>query len=283
MILSGDEILKRLKNGEIFKAGSWDESALKEASYALRIAPDGLMVEEESYPPGKKFPREYIEIEPGRIAVLSTVERLNMPDNLVGKIGVRLDQALQGVTGLMGIQVDPLYGSGEDDERLFIRVANLGNEPVRLFPGDQVFTFELHELKGKIGSPPHRDPMWHRITRRLSNQNKSSWTYITRVRSDLTAETEKVRHTFQPIVLFGVFLVAVTILGVAISLILSVRDTPQLEVPSWVTNWGWILLYTLSVATLSTALVGVATFLQSTAPLFSRKRRRDRKRRGDGD
>ena len=52
----------------------------------------------------------YIAIEPGEIAILSTKERLNMPENLVGKIGIRLDAALKGLVGLMGIQVDPCMG-----------------------------------------------------------------------------------------------------------------------------------------------------------------------------
>lgn len=259
MILSGNAILKRLENGQIFREGTWDQSALKEASYALRLAPDGLMIEGEHYEPGEKIPKEYIEIKPGKIAILSTIERLNMPSDLVGKIGIRLDQALLGVTGLMGIQVDPLYGYGKD-ERLFVRVANLGNESVRLSPCDQIFTFELHEVKGDVSAPAAKEASWKRIKRVLAHQNNSSWTYVTRVESDFSIETQKVRDSFQPVVMFGVFLVAVTILGVAISLILGVRDTPQVKVPIWVTDWGWILLlFTLSAATIATAfMVGVA-------------------------
>jgi hypothetical protein len=57
--------------------------------------------------------------------------------------------------------------------------------------------------------------------------------------------------------MFGIFLVAVTILGVAIAVIVSVRDTPEASVPSWVTDWGWILLmFTLTMATAATAAIG---------------------------
>ena len=45
MILSGESILERLKDGEIFRQGTWDEGSIKEASYALRLANDGLLVE----------------------------------------------------------------------------------------------------------------------------------------------------------------------------------------------------------------------------------------------
>ena len=273
MILSGKAIRERLDADEIFRRDTWDETALKEASYALRLAPDGLILDGKQYRPGKTFEGDYIEIKPGRIAILSTVERMNMPCNLVGKIGIRLDHAQQGITGLMGIQVDPLYGHDKPDERLFIRVANLGNESIRLSPYEQVFTFEVHTVKGEVEGPPEgRECSWTRITRVLSNQRNSSWTYVTRVRSDLSVETRRVQDTFQPVVLFGVFLVAATILGVVISLILSVRDTPELQVPAWVTDWGWgLLIGALFIATIATAWIGVAAGLQLTRSLVGRR------------
>ena len=64
-----------------------------------------------------------------------------------------------------------------------------------------------------MGPSEGRECSWTRITKVLSNQSNSSWTYVTRVRSDLSVETERIRDTFQPVVLFGIFLVAATILG----------------------------------------------------------------------
>ena len=55
-----------------------------------------------------------------------------MPGDLVGKIGIRFDYASIGLTGLMGIQVDPLFGRDLDKERLYVRVANLGNAPISI-------------------------------------------------------------------------------------------------------------------------------------------------------
>ena len=161
MILSGEAIRERLNDGQIFRHGSWVEGSLKEASYALRIADDGLLINGEFYDPGVHFTETYIEIEPGKIAILSTKERLNMPNNLMGKIGIRFDQAAQGLTSLIGIQVDPLFGSDKDNERLFIRVANLGNESLKLLPGAEVFTFEVHEVTGKVRAPsPGKESTW---------------------------------------------------------------------------------------------------------------------------
>ena len=199
-----------------------------------------------------------------------------MPRDLVGKIGIRFKYACQGLTGLMGIQVDPFYGWGHEKERLFIRVANLGNDPILIPLYAEVFTFELHKVSGYVPEPlKPRPPMWLRIQDTLANQHHMSWSNVTRVQLDVesvqrdlkeqesgltrrldTARAE-IRDYLQPLILFGIFLVAVTILSVALSVIVSGRDTPEVYVPSWVTNWGWILLMTtLSAATVSTAIMG---------------------------
>ena len=268
MILSGEAIRERLAEGEIFRAGTWDETYLKEASYALRVAPDGLVVEDKKYPPGQCIENDYLEVQPGKIAILSTVERLNMPVDLVGKIGIRLRFALQGITGLMGIQVDPLYGHDKKDERLYIRVANLGNEPVKIRRGDDVFTFELHQVEGKVQTT-HKPDMWNSINRRLEDQSQLSWTYASRVEAELnskiTEATERNRDYLQPVVMFGIFLVAVTILGVSLSTILNVEQFPEINL-----HYGSLtvsivlimLLIVLGTAILGTLAIGIAAIVK---------------------
>ena len=138
MILGHNEIHNRLAKGEVFRRDTWDPSCIKEASYVLRIADDGLLLDGQFYDPfnqKNRYEGDYIVIDPGKIAILSTKEELIMPPDLVGKIGIRLEFALLGLTGLMGIQVDPLYGHDKKRERLYIRVANFGNAPIRLSPG----------------------------------------------------------------------------------------------------------------------------------------------------
>ena len=270
MILGSEEILRRLNGGDVFREGTWVEKSIKEASYALRVAGDGLMLGGRRYRPEKDHVEGAIEIEPGEIAILSTLERLNMPGDLVGKIGIRFDYASQGLTGLMGIQVDPFFGRDADIERLYIRVANLANDPISIPLHDEVFTFELHEVIGNVPEPSRpRTEMWHRIWEILAGQREPSWSYVTRVQSELSAEakelderlkveTKNIRDYLQPVVMFGIFLVAVTILGVSLTVILSVRETPTITVPIWITNWGWVLLLsTLSIATVLTAAMGV--------------------------
>ena len=237
MILAREEILHRLKAGDIFRRGTWCTSCLQEASYALRIADDALLVDGKFYDRGKNYDGDYIKIEPGKIAILSTKELLNMPKNLVGKVGIRIKYAIQGLTGLMGIQVDPLYGHDKPAERLYIRVANFGNTTIQLSPGDQVFTFELHELLGTF-QPTKKKSTWLRMKDGLRYQSNSSWSYVTQVEQDLSAQTQSLKDFLQPLVMFGVFLVAVTILGVALTILMQAPSARDLEGTVWFTD-GW--------------------------------------------
>ena len=67
MILGKDAIRERLNNGEVFKDGTWVEESIMEASYALRVASDGLLLGGRRYKPGEDSIDGRIEIEPGEI------------------------------------------------------------------------------------------------------------------------------------------------------------------------------------------------------------------------
>ena len=290
MILSGDAIRARLELGQIFKAGTWKCKHLKQASYALRVAPDGLMLEGTQYRPEEDYYQGDIVIGSGKIAILSTMEKMNMPSDLLGKIGIRFKYACQGLTGLMGIQVDPFYGRGHPKERLYIRVANLGNDDIVIPICAEVFTFELHVIYGNVSVPSEcREPMWHRIQNTLANQANKSWSNVTQVQENvadvenrLENSIKAIKDYLQPLVIFGIFLVAVTILGVVLTVIVSGSDIPEVYVPTWVRNWGWkVLLGTLSAGAIATSLMGLVT-VGSVACQFLRQSRRDNPRLNTG-
>ena len=290
MILNGDQIRQRCESEsadpEIFKPRTWSPSGFREASYALRVANDELMIDGKFYEKGNTYPETYLEIKPGRIAILSTVEELIMPSDLVGKIGIRLKYALQGLTGLMGIQVDPCYGQERNGERLYIRVANLGNEAIRMLPEAAVFTFEVHQMAEPVDCSEHvKNSTWEVLKNGLANQDDASWSYATRINDEsveraehLRGEVERreeqhqrnfrdevgrIRDYIQPVVMFGIFLVAATILSVSIANIVSLRSTESAAVPPWVTGWGWgLVLTTLVGAALITGAIGVLTCMQ---------------------
>ena len=290
MILGTDAIRERLEKGEIFQPGTWVDESIKEASYALRVANDGMVVDGKTYEPGdKSYAEPLIEISSGRIAILSTVERLCMPGDLVGKLGIRLDYAAKGLTGLMGIQVDPYYGQDRCDERLYIRVANFGNESVRFRPATAIFNIEFSEVQDASKPQSTKIPTWDRLIEGLANQEHSDWTYVTRVQSDMEDRAQKleqdtenkvsrgidgVRDNQQSVVMFGVFLVSITILGAMVGLILSVRDAPN-----WVTQGGWIALFTLFFV----AAVAIVGFVFVAGIVLWKTRIRDEGKSGQGN
>ena len=286
MILGTRQILSRLSAGEIFRDGTWVWDSVKEASYALRVAGNGMIIDEDKIEPwDTKNARSEIKIQPGRIAVLSTVERLCMPSDLVGRLGVRLEFASKGLVGLMGMQVDPYYGSGEDDEvRLYIKVANLGNKDVYVRPGDRVFNIEFSRVEGAEPQGDKEDT-WTRLIRTVDDPSQQDWTYLTQIVDDLDTKSEEISETVaenirgvnevvekrtqdlnndlsrrlgwirdnqQAVVMFGVFLVAITILAAMVGVIINVSNTA-----TWVAHWGWIVLVFLCAVAAS----AIASFL----------------------
>lgn len=184
-----------------------------------------------------------------------------MPRDIVGHLGVRYDYAAQGLTGLMGIQVDPAYGRRIKDERIYIRVANLSNHPVTVDPGESVFNIEFRQMKGEILEDlTKKRSTWDRLVKSVNQYPDARSSYVTRVQHDLDAKVENVRQGLQPVVMFGVFLVAATLLSVAIAVILTLEDIDPIKTPPWVTNWGWVfMMVSIGASGLFTAAIGVIT------------------------
>lgn len=196
-----------------------------------------------------------------------------MPNDLVGHQGIRINWAFRGLTGLMGIQVDPLYGAQYEDERLYLRFVNLGNQDIYIQPGDAVFNIEFARIEG--GHAPNPRPwMWKRVLELVQAQEHADWSYATRIevdlkseaaniQSDLKSQVDSVRRGPESVVMFGVFLVAATLLGVMLSLLLTFKDTPSASVPDWVTGWGWVLmLIFIGIASLATGGIGLAIVIR---------------------
>ena len=276
MILGKTEIQKRLDAGVIFRQQTWAQDCIKEASYALRVAKDGMVFDGKAYAPGGGACPEWpITLEPGRLATMSTVERLCMPGDLVGKLGIRLEFAAKGLTGLMGIQVDPFYGADKDDERLFIRVANFGNENIEIAAEDAVFNIEFSKVHGADKPAKPKESTWSRVLYGIAGQERSDFSYVTRVQTNLnqraneiegqlSKDVEGIRNNQQSVVMFGVFLVAVSILGVILNLLFSAEKAPD-----WVDTWGWILLFAL----FSIAALAVTGFVVVAGVVFWRSQR----------
>ena len=113
------------------------------------------------------------------------------------------------------------------------------------------------------------------MQRLIRSQRDASWTYITQVKHDVRVAEDR----FQPLILFGVVLVAVTILGVMAAVLINADPATA---PTWVRQGGWIVLVaTFAAGGLATAVIVVAEAwhrgaqaLQETMKVVRQLRRR---------
>ena len=270
-VLGGTEILARLESEQIFRLGSWEPDCVQEASYELRLANDFLVVSGKAYPERTPFPGPEISIEPGEIALLSTKELCDIPDDLVGRLGIKFALTRRGLSPLFGFQVDPLYGANVPDERLYWRVVNLGTEEIRIRHGDPVFTIEFHVMKGAnpdrvLEKIQRRGPMKKRIDDEMLKRSQGRYPGFTDVVRhevdrdvrDLRIKVETVQGGTIFVILFGVFIVAASLIGVALSILLPllVRDTLESDIESAALIGALVL-----VAILVLALAGLGFYV----------------------
>ena len=124
------------------------------------------------------------------------------------------------------------------DERLYLRVFNLGPSPIYIKPGDKVFAFEFHTLDGAIPGNVLEDIERHGSMKRQIEDEffkppQAQYPgFMAAVRDeverktqgdihDLRVRVESVEGGTRNVVLFGIFIVAASILGVALAVLLQ--------------------------------------------------------------
>ena len=164
--LAYSKISERLELGEIFLAGTWDRQSVRAAAYDLRIADDFLIISRGEgerawvYDQGRRR-REPITLQPGQMAYVSTAERLAMPWDLVGQIGIKSSWARRGLEIRGGAFVDPGFGQHtEGGERLHFLLMNTSARDVHLHPGvEKVASLQLFTLVGDVPAEIRERPV----------------------------------------------------------------------------------------------------------------------------
>ena len=157
-VLAGREIKKRAR--DIFANQSWTDGCFQEASYDLRVDTGPyLRIGGKVYDPASPYKESSIEIKPGELALLPTVESFCMPIDLVGDIKIKFSHSRKGLTPLFGPKVDPCFGRGNHDERLYLWVSNLGLRSVVIDRFEPVFTVQFHKLVGASPVPGPKNPI----------------------------------------------------------------------------------------------------------------------------
>lgn len=133
MILVDKDILQRVHNGELITSETFDTKNVNAISYDLTI--DCIQINEESH-------KQY-NIAPGETVFIKSKEVLNIPDDLMGRIGEKNSRMR------MGIEVSgPHYYPGHKTNA-FLRIHNMSDSSIMLQSGDsiaQVFFEQLNDV-----------------------------------------------------------------------------------------------------------------------------------------
>lgn len=244
-VLGRSELEKRLGGGlfgrpQIFRKDTWEEDNLRGAAYDLRIACDLLIT-----PDGQRYwgkaeagfteRQKPFTLSSGEVAFVSTVEELCMPSDLVGNIAPRFRYALEGLTVMGGMLVDPDYSG-----RLHFQLANLGKEPFVVVPGKTaVAAIQFLPVVGKSHVPRDEVPSSGKLLDQLFYQGvpKKPLTQlaffsetadlqgrIEDVKGEIDEERIKWRATSRStdqLLVFGVFLLSITLFTVAVAAIVD--------------------------------------------------------------
>jgi len=108
---------------------------LKPARYKLRLGED-CRVGDEQYWLNEEKPD--LVIPPYELAVISTLETLNLPRFLIGRWDLKVKRVYEGLLWVGGPQVDPGYRG-----KLFCPLYNLSNKTIRLRYGDTIATIDF--------------------------------------------------------------------------------------------------------------------------------------------
>ena len=154
MILDHNKLINSIETGAIC-IEPFDERQVQGASLDLRIGPQGasvnkggiINIEEDGF----------MTLEPGDMAVLSTLEILTFDASHVGRIGLRSKYSRKGVHVTSGLQIDPGFSG-----RLFIGVNNLTPQKVTLPYRDDFISIEIHRL-AEPTTKPYSGPYQHKV------------------------------------------------------------------------------------------------------------------------
>ena len=228
-VLTGKEIYRR--RDDIFSRKSWDRQSFQEASYDLRVDTGPVLrIEGKLYENGIKYKGSHLRIEPGEMALLPTIESFNMPNDLVGDIKIKFSHSRQGLTPLIGPKVDPYFGKGHPDERLYLWVSNLGLSPITIRRGERVFNVQFHKLFGESPDFEPKVPTGPMVAQEAyamgSDQSLGFIDKVERnVKSELGDRLTAVEEGANRVVVFGVFLVASAILAGTVTTLLVLAPT----------------------------------------------------------
>ena len=147
-ILTGRQIRELVFSGQ-FLIDPFDESLIEPATCDLRLFHKVL-----SSPIGENQPGKVIDLRdcpsgykviPGQMIAILSLERINLPLNMVGRFGIRSSLARKGMNAFGGVQLDPGFRG-----RLMMNLINVGPSSIPIHNEDLVFSVEFSKLEENV-------------------------------------------------------------------------------------------------------------------------------------
>jgi deoxycytidine triphosphate deaminase len=307
-LLPFDELENRLSRGEIFRSGSWSEKCIRAAGYDIRMSADLILVPDPPrWPTGRFYPKgssraSEVILQPGDTAFVSSVEQFAMPWDICGRLGAKFGLTSKGVLTLTGVLVDPGYGmersadgewAAKDDERLHFLLANVGPTAVVLTPGEEkiatiqfstckplpekreTFSVGFRRIEDTFlnpGDAPSAGLVFFRHMASLATEVKGLDKRLDEVRERMAG----LESGSNQVMMFGVYLLCITFLGVILAGILAVADAGEidarLQTATQLLEKRWLFFLVFGFATVgATALLRLT--VRALSNLFRRLRR----------
>jgi dCTP deaminase len=160
MALLTDDELKEALTTEGLEIEPFDEDSMQAASYDMRLGKKAIItktvsieelkgkIQKEDVKDINVEKEESITIPGGGFALVTTLERIKLPNNYAGHIGMRTYYTRKGLSILSGLQIDPGW-----DGVLVLGLANLSPRSIILDYQDHLCTIEIHKLNRPAQRP----------------------------------------------------------------------------------------------------------------------------------
>ena len=263
-VLSKGEILDRLlgeeRDGqcepEIFTPGTWREEQLRSAGYDLRVSTNIRAFNDTIFADDQRH-GEQLTLEAGDTAFVLSVERFLMPWNIAANLGLRFGYARQGLSVLTGLLVDPGFGwrkiNGSwvpEGAYLHFFLVNVGSDPISIKLGEDgsevlslqfLHTKEVPEDEREEKLPPGdiAPAKALRTYRKIDEvkkdlaqeqtRNKDRFAKLESELGHLATELRITRSASDNTVVFGIFILTITLLGVIVSILLEVLAGDEIK------------------------------------------------------
>ena len=226
-VLGGNLIGRRLN--EIVEAGSFSKDSIDFAAYNLRLDDEEIIISGQTYHKDHRYWDQKnsgrIVLPARKISIISTIERLTMPRDLVGRCGITFKWAKEGLIPLFGPQIDPGYQG-----KFYAVVYNISEKDLELPKGEPIVKMELHEVDDAVVSTPHQYSVFDldaSITERGEERLVKLEHEVDETKRTLIEERARLQEAvrgYRDLTIFGLFLVAASILGVALTSLLTSAD-----------------------------------------------------------